>query len=223
MTTDAQKNQLLEDFRTYLEHSKLEQSADGEAVDLATLLGEMAGLKTEVKTESRQFKNTLDKLSEALSTVQDDHKTLSVELARHDERLEQQQREITRAMLLEIVDVYDRLSIGLEALERYRPVKSLFKRSRDRDIRFIRRVTEGQQMTIRRLEQLLLRHQVRPLDCVGRLLDPVTMIAVQTGHDPAHQNGIVLEELRKGFLFGEQVLRLAEVKVNKNQSSIRKL
>ena len=41
------------------------------------------------------------------------------------------------------------------------------------------------------------------------------MSAVEISHDPKLDNGIVIEELRKGFLFEENVLRLAEVKVNK--------
>ena len=223
MTTDTQKAELLEDFRNYLERSKLEQASVQEPIDLATLLGEMAGLKTEVKAESRQFKSTLDTLGEALATVQADNKALSAELARHGEQLKQQQRDITRAILLEIIDIYDRLSHGQEILDRYRPLKSLFKRSRDQDVRFIQRFKEGQQMTVSRFEQLLQRYQVQTIDCVGQLLDPVTMTAVETGQDPKLENGIVLEVLRTGFLFQGQVLRLAEVKVNKIHSPVKKL
>ena len=215
MTTDAQKNDLLEDFRHYLEQSRLEPFAMPDQPDLNTLLTEMAGLKTEVKAESRQFKNTLDTLGSALATVQEDNKTLSSELAVHAERLEQQRREIMRNLLLEFVDIYDRLDTGLAVLQNYRPVSSLFNHSKDKDVRFIRQFTEGQLMTVRRFEQVLQRYQVRAIDCVGQLLDPLTMMAVETAHDPHLENGMVLEELRKGFLFQDQVLRLAEVKVNK--------
>lgn len=223
MTTDTQKNELLEDFRDFLERSKSEQSTSPEPVDLATLLAEMAGLKTEVKAESRQFKSTLETLSSALATMQDDNKALSAELARHQERLQQQQHEITRTLLLEIIDIHDRLDNGLGVLQRYRPVKSLFKRSRDKDIRFIKRFAEGQRMTAKRFEQLLQRYQVQPMDCIGKPLDPTKMNAVETGHDPQLENGIVMEELRKGFLFQDQVLRLAEVKVNKTHFPVKQL
>jgi molecular chaperone GrpE len=218
MTTETQKNELLEDFRNYLEQNKLDAFASLEQPDLNTLLMEMAGLKMEVKAESRQFKSTLDTLNSALITVQDGNKTLSAELARYAERLEQQQREIMRTVLLDIVDIYDRLSTGLEVLQNYRPVDSLFKHSRDKDVRFIKRFQEGQVMTIRRFEQFLQRYQVRAIDCAGKLLDPVIMTAVETGNDPKFENGIILEELRKGFLFQDQVLRLADVKVNKTNA-----
>lgn len=215
MSTEAQKAALLEDFRNYLEQSKLEASAAGEQPDLSTLLAEMAGLKAEVKAESRQFKSTLDTLSSALAAVQDDNKALAAELAAHDERREQLRLETLRAVLLDIVDIYDRLSTGLEVLQNYRPVAALFKHSQKKDVRFINDFKAGQAMTVRRFEQLLQRYHVQVIDCVGKLLDPATMTAVETACDPKLANGIVVEELRKGFLFHDQVLRLAEVKVNK--------
>ena len=215
MTTDAEKSELLEDFQKYLEQSNLEQLATPEHPDLHTLLTELTGLKTEVKAESRQFKNTLDTLCSALTTVQYDNKTLSAELAGYAPRLEQQQTEIIRTMLLEMIDIYDRLSIGIDVLQNYQPVETLFKSSRKKDVNFIKRFKQGQIMTIKRLDQLLQRYQVRPIDCLGLLFDPVTMRAVETSCISELKNGIVLEELRKGFLFKDQVLRLAEVRVNK--------
>lgn len=215
MTTDAEKSELLEDFQKYLEQSDLEQLATPEYPDLHTLLTELTGLKTEVKAESRQFKKTLDTLSTVLTTVQDDNKALSAELAGYAQRLEQQHTEIVRTMLLEMIDTYDRLSIGIDVLQNYRPVETLFKSSRKKDVHFIKRFKQGQIMTIKRLDQLLQRYQVRSIDCIGLMLDPETMRAVETSCISELKNGIVLEELRKGFLFKDQVLRLAEVRVNK--------
>lgn len=215
MSTEDQKSDLLKDFQRYLEQSKLDSFKPTEQPDLNTLLSELTGLKAEVKAESRQFKNTLDTLNSALNTVQDDNKILSAELASYSERLQQQQEEIMRTMLLDMVDIHDRLSTSLEVLQNYRPVASMFKKSRKRDVRFIKRFKEGQVMTCKRLEQLLLHYQVQAIACVGKLLDPMTMTAVGTGYEPTLENGIVLEELRKGFLFQDQILRLAEVKVNK--------
>ncbi len=223
MTTDSQKNNLLEQFRLYLEQSETEHGDDFPNVDLATLLGEMASLRTEVKTESRQFKNALDPLTSALDTLRADNTALTAELARHDEHLRRQQRDLTRGLMLELVEIRDRLTAGVAILENYRPIRKLFKRSRDRDIRFIQRIDEGQRMTANRLDQLLLSHQIRPIECVGKPLDPLTMTAVATDHDPTQGNGIVLEELRTGFMFQNQVLRLAQVKVNKLQFPVTPL
>jgi len=218
MTTEAQKTELLEDFQEYLRQDEVGIFEVDKQPDLSTLLGELSSLKTEVKAESRQFKNTLDTLSSTLDMVKDNNKVLSTELARSAEQQAQQQDEMMRTMLLEMVDIYDRLSTGVGGLQNYQPVTTLFKHSRKKDVRIIERFTEGQQMTIRRFEQILQGHQVRAIECVGKMLDPVTMSAVETGEDEKHINGIVLEELRKGFLYKEQVLRLAEVKVNKTKA-----
>ena len=215
MSTEVQKNELLEDFQKYLEQSNLDSFTAQEQPDLNSLLSEMTGLKTEVKAEARQFKNTLDTLSSALTIVQEDNKTLAAELVAYGQRLEQQQEKLMRTMLLQMVDMYDRLNTGVEVLQNYQPVNRLFKKSRPKDVHFIERFKEGQMMTLRRFEQALSEYQVRVIDCVGKRLDPVTMSAVETEQDVTRENGLVLQELRKGFLFKGQVLRLAEVKVNK--------
>lgn len=213
--SDAQKQRLLEEFQHYLEQADLEQPPGEAQPDLHALLAEMAGLKAEVKAESRHFKSTLDTLGEALAAVQADNQALAGQLAQHEAHMRQQRNEIHKAMLLELVDVYDRFTVGFCMLQSYRPLALLFSHSKKQDVEFIESFKQGQSMTLRRFEQLLQRHRVVPMDCVGKMLDPHTMSAVEVGHDAKCDNGVVLEELRRGFLFEDQVLRLAEVKVNK--------
>ena len=215
MTTEIQRSELLEQFQIYLERSSAESAITYEQPDLSVLLNELTGLKTEVKAESRQFKNTLDTLDSALLTVQEDNKTLIKEMAESRQRMEQQQDDIVKTMLLEFVDMYDRLATGVEVLKKYHPVDSVFKSSRKRDIKFIKQFKKGQVMTLKRFDQLLQKYQVHRIDCVGQLLDPTIMTAVETANNQKVENGRVLEELRIGFLYKKQVLRLAEVKVNK--------
>ena len=215
MTIEEQKTELLEQFKHYLDQGQPETFEVENQPDLHTLLGELTELKTEVKTGSRQYKNTLETLNTALATMQEDNVAMSAELTMSSDRVEQKKNEVMRTMLLEMIDIYDRLSIGMGILENYKPVFTFFKRSRDKDMNFIRRFRDGQTMTVKRFEQLLQRHQVKAIDSVGKILDPVTMTAVETGHNLKVENGIVLDELRKGFLYKDQVLRLAEVKVNR--------
>ena len=213
--SDTQKNRLLEEFQAYLEQTDSTHTLSAEQPDLSTLLGEMAGLKSEVKAESRHFKTTLDTLSNSLTTLQTDNKALADELAAHGERLQQMRSETLHAVMLEAVDIYDRFTAGFGVLQNYQPVSSLFSHSKKQDIRFIKSFKEGQSMTLKRFDQLLQRHNVQAIDCIGKLLDPSTMSAVEIDRNPKLENGIVIEELRKGFLFEGNVLRLAEVKVNK--------
>ena len=215
MATEEQKTELLDDFQKYLEQSQSPLFPTGEQPDLNTLLSELTILKTEVKAESRQFKNTLDTLSSTLDLVQEDNKRLVDELGASHERLIKQHDKVMRSILLELIEIYDRLSAGVDILQNYRPVNSLFKHSKKKDIRFINHFKEGHMMTVRRFRQLLQQYQVKEIECVGQRLDPTMMIAVKTEMDTTVENGVVLEALRQGFLYQDKVLRLAEVTVNK--------
>ncbi len=215
MTTENPQDALLSALQQYLQETDFAHLTSIEQPDLTTLFSDLTGLKTEVKAESRQFKATLDALSEAVETLKTDNHALTTELAAASERLQQQRKEVERSLLLEWVDIYDRLSEGYKALQNYRPVDALFNHSKKQDVRFIESFAQGQEITLKRLEQLLQRRRVSVIDCVGKPFDAHTMTTIAIGNDKQFDNGIVLEELRKGFLFDGQVLRLAEVKVNK--------
>ena len=74
---------------------------------------------------------------------------------------------------------------------------------------------EGQQMLISRFDNLLASLKVVPLITVNKNFDATLMQAVDTRTDQNKQQGIVLEEQRVGYLFNNEVLRLAQVIVNK--------
>ncbi|MGD0960526.1 MAG: nucleotide exchange factor GrpE [Methylomonas sp.] len=215
MNDEPLKSELFESLRRYLTDTDYAHLSAADQPDLTTLFSDLAGLKTEVKAESRQFKATLDSLNEALSTLRADNRALMDELAAGAERLQQQKREARREILLEMVDIYDRLSAGYLTLQNYRPLGAWFNRSHKQDVRFIESFGGGLEITLRRFEQSLQRRQVFAIECVGRMFDARLMTTLEIGHDPQLENGMVIEELRKGFLFEERVLRLAEVKVNK--------
>lgn len=215
MTTENPQNDLLTSLEQYLQQTDFAHLTSVEQPDLTALFTDLAGLKSEVKAESRQFKATLDGLNEALEILKIDNQSLAEQLAAANQRLQQQRRELEQAVFLEVVDIYDRLSEGYRMLQNYRPIDALFNHSKKQDVRFIEGFTKGQDITLKRFEQLLQRRRVYPIDCVGKPFDARCMTTLDIGQDPKLESGIVLEELRKGFLFEDQVLRLAEVKVNK--------
>lgn len=215
MSAETQPDPLLDALHDYLRETDFAHLTAIEQPDLTALFSDLAGLKTEVKAESRQFKASLDALSAAVDTLKTDNQSLANALAAASEREQQHGHAVERAMLLELVDIYDRFSEGFKALQNYRPVDSLFNHSKKQDIRFIESFARGQEITLKRLEQVLHRRRVQGIDCVGKPFDAHTMSTVDIGSDPQFANGVVLEELRKGFLFAGEVLRLAEVKVNK--------
>jgi len=58
---------------------------------------------------------------------------------------------------------------------------------------------------------------VTAIEVLNQSLDPYSMTAIEIDHNPKIDDGIVTEELRKGFKWQNKILRLAEVKVNKQE------
>ena len=66
-----------------------------------------------------------------------------------------------------------------------------------------------------KLQDLLKRQGVKPIEAVGADFDPNVHQAVAHEESPAHREGEVIGELRRGYLKGERLLRPAMVKVAK--------
>jgi molecular chaperone GrpE len=73
-------------------------------------------------------------------------------------------------------------------------------------------------MTVRRLDQVLLERGVVAVQRVGQPLDPRQARVVATAVDTSVAEGTVIEEVRAGFLWNDQVLRTAEVIVSRGDA-----
>lgn len=215
----AIREQWLARFADYLDSAAdLADPAQGEpggdpdpAPDLFTLLAEVAALKNEVKLESRQVKSALDQFRDAFDLVRQ-AQTQLVEGESQRVEAERRSREgAERDLLLELLDLRDRLQAGYDQARRYHPG---WLHRRTRADTFISGMAQGLGMNLKRLDDTLARRGVRPLPVMGLRFDPQTMQAAEAGQDPTHADGIVLAELRRGFVQGERLLRPAEVVVN---------
>jgi molecular chaperone GrpE len=124
---------------------------------------------------------------------------------------------LIKPLLLDIIDIRDRLAAGLKpaatALPRW---YERFLANRQREIAEAWR--EGPRMTLRRIDALLADRRVIPAETVGRPFDPRIATAVATVANPDIADGIVVEDVRPGFLWQGELLRLAEVVVAKRDA-----
>lgn len=169
--------------------------------DLNPLLTELSALKEEVSTQSKQYQSSLETLNSSL-------------IQQHN--LDHIHQLLVREMVLPMLEVYDSLVSSIQVLEKYKPVKSLFKKSRPRDVRYIKKMKQGQLLIVKRLESQFMACHVHKIDCVGKLFDPKKMLAIESQYDAALPESMVVDEFRSGFFYKDQVLRVAEVKVNKH-------
>jgi molecular chaperone GrpE len=224
---EATKEALCAQFRAYLDASEAGgdrpgddgaaddgagSQSDAPAPDLFTLLAELTALKGEVKIESRQVKTALDEFRALFDTLRESQARLTDEQERRCEQQRSAERQGWRALLLDLLDLRDRLQVGQQQAERHRPG---WLARRGRTARRLVALSEGMALSLRRLDDALARRDLRPLPALGQPFDPRTMNAAQITRNPAHPNGEVIEELRPGWLLGADLLRPAEVVVNR--------
>ena len=170
----------------------------------------------EFRLESRRVKTALDEFRAVFETLQTGQSQLGGELDRAHAALPEQRRAALKPVLLELVELYDRLEVGLRVLQNYRPaVLSRLFGLGQRERALLQAIAQGQDISLRRLEQLLNSQQVTALPTLGQPLDPHTMRAAEVEQRGDVGNGIVTEELRRGYLWQGELLRPAEVKVNR--------
>jgi len=85
-------------------------------------------------------------------------------------------------------------------------------------IEILQSAKEGVEVIRRMLLDLLRQHQVIPIEALGKPFDPALMYAV--GRTPSTEvaENTVVEEVLRGYVLGERVLRLARVIVASTQS-----
>lgn len=211
---DAARERLVEQFRASLDSIDAGEP-DAEAVDLRTLLTEMAVLKNEVRLQARQFKATLEELQRAGQALHEQQQLAQREVERSRSQAAVARAQAEQGLLLELLELRDRLQAGVDAARSWRP--SLWQRLRGGEHRFVDSLRAGSAMTLERLDELLANHRVRPIEAVGQPLDPHRMHAVAVEQSATAAAGVVLRELRRGFMQGGELLRAAEVIVNGNK------
>ncbi len=226
-TVDTEtKERLVEQFRACPDSGDANSADDdGEAIDLGTLLAEMAALKNEVRLQARQFKSALEQ-TQALSDALGAHnQALARDLDRARAQSAEAKAQAERGLLLGLLELRDRLQDGLDAQTAWQPAPlerlmgMLLGKLVSAGQRHASSLREGSALTLQRLDELMASHRVRPITAVGQPLDPQCMQAVGTAWAPELAEGVVLRELRRGYQQAHQqgavLLRTAEVIVNK--------
>jgi molecular chaperone GrpE len=114
------------------------------------------------------------------------------------ERREQADQKVTDLLLelLPIIDDFDR-ALTMDAGESGAPYR------------------KGIELIHAKLNDLLRKHGVQPIESLGADFDPNVHQAVIHESSPEHREGEVIGELARGYMMGERLLRPAMVKVAK--------
>jgi molecular chaperone GrpE len=217
---ESLKQSLVEQFRAHLDtlddDTELEMMADADAIadadvdtgtDLHSLYIEMAALRSEVRTESRLVKDTLDLVRDVVGRAETERARVA-ELER--------EAALLKPLLIDLIEVRDRLAAGVAGQS---PAKAApapwYRRMLRGPDTTADAWREGLRMTLNRFDRVLRERGVVPIDLAGKPFDPKLARAVGTTADAGLENGIVVQEVRSGFLWEGELLRPADVVVNK--------
>jgi len=74
---------------------------------------------------------------------------------------------------------------------------------------------KGVEMILAHLYEMLKEYGVRPIEAQGKSFDPNLHEALMQVEDKDRPENTVIEELQKGYLLNDRVIRTAKVKVSK--------
>jgi molecular chaperone GrpE len=74
----------------------------------------------------------------------------------------------------------------------------------------------GYTMSLQRLERALRQHELEPIPCVDQPFDPERMEALEIVSGSGRPSGVVVDEVRRGYLWRDRVFRYAQVRVAKD-------
>jgi molecular chaperone GrpE len=198
----------------------VDQTAEEKVIDLEEG-------QEDVKDEEREESEELEKEEQE---EQEEFEVTEEEFVELEEALERSEREkqnyIDRSQRLQADFANYKKRVGKEKerlkanatkelLSELLPVLDNFERAllSSKDNQELSDFLEGMEMISRQLYDVLKKEGVEIIPTVGEEFDPKFHEAVMKVESDEHESGIITEELQKGYMFKEQILRPGMVKV----------
>jgi molecular chaperone GrpE len=184
---------------TEKENEQEQLKADQENVqpDTAADQNSEAGSESE---DVNQIMTALEEKSRLLDEMTDRHKRLQADFDNFRRRTRQEKEELSAVVAERII---------CELL----PVVDNFERATASEATDVDTLAKGVQMIFRQLSNALVQLGVEPVNAVGNIFDPTLHEAVMRVEDANQPDGMVIEELQKGYKVKGRVIRPSMVKV----------
>tara|TARA_B100000686_G_scaffold214218_1_gene221205 strand:- start:289 stop:780 length:492 start_codon:yes stop_codon:yes gene_type:complete len=142
---------------------------------------------------SKENSDLKEKWQRALADYQNLERRTQTEIS-------QRVSEKTNSLLLNFIEIYE---------DFIRAVEVLSKDGVD---------TNGLQAIIKNMESLLDDNNIKPIDAVGKIFDPQKHEAVSMIEDDSLDDGIITQEVSKGYFTEKGILKPSKVIVSKKKS-----
>ncbi len=124
---------------------------------------------------------------------------------RFDRQAEDLRKYCTEPLVIELLDVADELELA---------VKTGYSSQGSAET-----VVQGVEMTLKKLRKILEREGVTPIECLGQAYDPAKHHVIAQVEKEGAVPCTIIEEVRKGYVMKEKVIRPSLVKVVAQPSS----
>jgi len=170
----------------------------------------MAGGKGPKKSKSKEkseVENLKEQLEEKDKTIEENlssHKYLQADFENYKKAVDREKAHFVKCatddIILKLLDIYENLERAVEG-ERNAKVKGpLF---------------EGLSIVYNQMKCMLEAEGLAPIKAVGEKLDPFRHEAILKGENKDVEEGVILEELQRGYMLKGRVIRYSKVKVSK--------
>jgi molecular chaperone GrpE len=127
---------------------------------------------------------------------------------RYDRQIEETKKYCTEGLVLQLLDVQDELEMALKNAQSADSAQPII---------------EGVQMTLKKLRKVLEQEGVSPIECgAGKVFNPSFHHAVSATERDDVEASVVTEEVRKGYIMKDKVIRPSIVKVAVKSSKSQK-
>ena len=149
-------------------------------------------LEQQLDTEKKRSEDYLNRLK----YLQADFENLK---KRCDRQVTEAKEYATERLVLQLLDVVDELELAVKTGQDAGPEAQ--------------GLLDGVQMTLKKLRKVLEQEGVTPIECEGKVFDPTKHSAVASVEREGVKGCIVGEEVRKGYVMKDKVIRPSIVKV----------
>jgi len=127
---------------------------------------------------------------------------------RSDRQITEAKKYANEALLCELLEIADELELALNNA-----------RSKNNSTEVNKAIIEGVEMTLKKLNKTFEKEGVCPIKCRHKPFDPSLHAAIGTVETSKFDEGTVMEEVRRGYVMKEKVIRPSLVKVAVNPQS----
>jgi molecular chaperone GrpE len=213
------KEEVRRDFQAWLDSIDEIPSCENETTedpDLYSFYEQLAVLNAEGRKANRRAAEAFAQWGSVLERFEADLRLFHEQLSREPDR-DGEKEEVSKKYCLDLIELLDRLLRLQAAFDSLAPGRHWWRP----DDSSWRRAWEAQReacnILVAHFETLLAREGVEHIHCLGQAFDPKMMVAAGAEWDPAALPNTVIEEIARGYLRRGELLRCAQVKVNKPQ------